>query len=173
MMRSLVLLVAAVLFCGCGRSPSFGGAGTGGTGPTTGPGTSSQTTMATGTTATGTGSTGVVDTGVLDTGCAFIGCEPDLPGIEDLPVPSCRDAIGCMVDCLAQGDLACAGECAAGLPPEEGQALLALLGCAVGVCIGDGDCSIPDLGPDCFTCIGIKLVAPEPTGCEAEAMACQ
>ncbi len=78
-----------------------------------------------------------------------------------------------MVDCLAQGDLACAGGCTAGLPPEEAQALLALLGCATGVCFADGDCTIPDLGPDCFACIGIKLIAPEPTGCEAEAAACQ
>ncbi len=152
----------------CGRSPLVAGAGTAGATGT------ASTGGATAGPSTGAASTGGVrfDFGVEDVGCAFVGCDPDLPGVEDLPAPSCRDALGCLVDCLAQGDLTCAGNCAAGLPPEEGQALLDLLGCATAVCFSDGDCTFPNLDAACFMCIGIKLVAPEPTGCEAEAAAC-
>ncbi len=119
------------------------------------------------TTAGSSGTSGVTSDTSAGTGTST-GVMPDLP-----PPPTCRDALDCILGCLLAGDLACTQDCVADLPPDQGVAAAALLGCVVGVCVSNGDCSLQSLDQGCFMCIGFRLVVPEPTGCEAEAMACQ
>ena len=158
----VLALLASTMVAGCGRTPAFAGAGT--TGGASSGGTCPGLDCGM-TTAASTGSTGSSTGG--DTTSATAGVF-DLP-----PAPTCRDALDCILGCLLAGDLACTQGCIGDLPPDEAQAAAALMGCIVGVCVSNGDCDPLNLNQDCFMCIGIRLVAPEPTGCEAEAMACQ
>jgi hypothetical protein len=70
-------------------------------------------------------------------------------------------------------DMACMTGCAEGAEPAEGEAALALMTCVLNRCVEIGKCSLTDLQlEDCMTCVGVGLMAPEPTGCEEEAAAC-
>ncbi len=96
--------------------------------------------------------------------------------VVDLGVPqlSCRDILDCALECLLVFDLECISACGSDLDPAEGQAAIALVGCAVGVCLSEGSCSPADLQePACLACLGLSLLSPVSPGCEAEAAACQ
>ncbi len=162
--HSYVLGIVVIALGACGRSPialpdDAGGTDTEGTTTTDVPSTTDD-----GPSTTDDGPSTTDDSGT------------DTTTGEPEPEPkTCRDAIECMTGCLLGGnfDIDCFSGCIDGLPPDEGQLALELGTCAVTRCFDNGTCSVDDLqNMDCLTCIGFGLIAPEPTGCEDEALAC-
>jgi hypothetical protein len=81
----------------------------------------------------------------------------------------------CILDCLGGGGgLECLQTCGENADPEQVAAAGALLFCVAANCVESGACTLDNLqSEDCLLCIGVGLFVPEPTGCEAEAAACE
>jgi hypothetical protein len=117
---------------------------------------------------TSSSATSSEETGGVESSGVETTVPPDLPS-----PPTCREIIECMLGCLVSMDMACMTGCAEGADPAEGEAALALMTCVIGRCVEIGQCSLADLQlEDCMTCVGVGLMAPEPTNCEEEAAAC-
>ncbi|MEE9382267.1 MAG: hypothetical protein V3V08_02495 [Nannocystaceae bacterium] len=152
------LLIASIL-AACGRTwPPTGGADAlaDDTGPATASGTASGDTVA------GTSSPAE--------GADSTSAEPEP---EELG-PSCRQILGCLAPCMAQGgDTAgCLATCGEGANPSQVQLAAGLMGCVAINCFQSGDCTSGLQDSACVTCIGVGMVLPSPPGCEDEAAAC-
>lgn len=104
----------------------------------------------------------------------FIADETD--DAEPPPPKTCRDILMCAFDCLLSGGLntSCLTMCGEGADQAELIAAGQLVACVGQQCFQSGKCTLEDpTSMTCLGCLGLGLIAPEPTGCEAEAMACQ
>lgn len=100
---------------------------------------------------------------------------PDDTDTDDTGVEpkSCRDMLECVFGCVANLDPSCFAMCGEGADPAELQAAVGLITCLGGICIENGECSIPDFAAEsCIGCIGLGLFLPQPPGCEDAAAAC-